>query len=60
MSKPKAATRKAAGKVKELAAEMVGDGRLREDAKAQQRRAEAERDEPADDLNPLAKLDQLT
>lgn len=52
MTKTKAATRKAARKINELTAEIVGDGRLREEAKAQQRRAEAERDEPANDLNP--------
>jgi hypothetical protein len=45
MSKTKAATRKMAGKIKEFTADILGHGRLSEEVKAQQRRAEAERDE---------------
>ena len=52
--------RKAAAKAKQLAAEIIGDGELNAEGKAQERRAEAERDEPADDLNPLSKLKRLT
>ena len=60
MTRTKAMARKAAAKAKQLAAEIIGDGELNAEGKAQERRAEAERDEPADDLNPLSKLKRLT
>jgi uncharacterized protein YjbJ (UPF0337 family) len=48
-----------AGKSKEAVAEIIGDGKLREEGKAQQRKADAEKDEPVD-ANPLKPLNKLT
>jgi uncharacterized protein YjbJ (UPF0337 family) len=52
---------KAAGKAKEVIAEVIGDGKLQEEAKAEQR--QAEQDEARDEsggLKPLGNLDRLT
>jgi uncharacterized protein YjbJ (UPF0337 family) len=59
MSTLKGAADRIAGKTKEAAAEIIGDGKLREEGKAQQRKAEAEADKP-DDANPLDPLNKLT
>ena len=50
---------KIAGKTKEAAAEIIGDGKLREEGKAQQRNAEAEADKQGD-ASPLAPLNKLS
>jgi uncharacterized protein YjbJ (UPF0337 family) len=55
----KGATDRIAGKTKEAAAEIIGDGKLREEGKAQQRKAETEADQQGD-ANPLDSLDRLT
>jgi uncharacterized protein YjbJ (UPF0337 family) len=59
MATLKGTTGKIAGKAKEAVAEIIGDGKLREEGKAQQRKAEAEANEP-DEANPLEPLDKLT
>ncbi|WP_210265880.1 CsbD family protein [Bradyrhizobium australiense] len=55
----KRTTRRVAGKTKEVIAEVVGDGKLQEEAKAEQRKSEDEDKEPSD-LNPLGNLHRLT
>jgi uncharacterized protein YjbJ (UPF0337 family) len=51
---------KVAGKTKQVVAEVTGDGKLREEGKAQERSGEAsDKDEPGS-LNPLGNLNQLT
>ena len=59
MATLKDTTDKIAGKGKQAVAEIIGDGKLREEGKAQQRKAEAEADEPGE-ANPLEPLDKLT
>jgi hypothetical protein len=59
MGKTKARARKASAKAKEAIAEVLGDGKLQEEAKAEQRKAEEEENEPSS-LNPLGNLDRLT
>jgi hypothetical protein len=59
MATLKSTTDRIAGKSKEAVAEIIGDGKLREEGKAQQRRADAETDEPVD-ANPLKPLTHLT
>ena len=59
MAALKGTTDKIAGKTKEAVAEIIGDGKLREEGKAQQRKADAETDEPVD-ANPLRPLNKLT
>ena len=49
----------ASAKAKEAIAEVLGDGKLQEEAKAEQRKAEEEENEPGS-LNPLGNLDRLT
>ncbi|MCA6116348.1 CsbD family protein [Bradyrhizobium sp. WSM 1738] len=62
----KRATRQAKGKVKETIAEVLGDGKLREEAKAEQRKSEEERESEEEEekepssLNPLGNLHRLT
>jgi uncharacterized protein YjbJ (UPF0337 family) len=51
---------KAIGKTKEAVAEIIGDGGLREEAKGQQRKGEAETDDAKSDADPFAPLNQLT
>ena len=51
---------KAIGKTKKAVAEIIGDGGLREEAKQQQRKGEAETDEANRDADPLAPLKRLT
>jgi uncharacterized protein YjbJ (UPF0337 family) len=48
-----------AGKTKEAVAEIIGDGKLREEGKAQQRKAETGADQQGD-ANPLDPLNKLT
>ncbi|MFG3591389.1 CsbD family protein [Bradyrhizobium sp. RDI18] len=55
----KRTTRRVAGKTKEVIAEVVGDGKLQEEAKAEQRKIEDEGKEPSQ-LNPLGNLYRLT
>jgi uncharacterized protein YjbJ (UPF0337 family) len=47
---------KLAGKVKQVVAEITGDGRLQEEGKAQENQA---KDRP-NELNPLPDMNQLT
>ena len=58
MARLKDTTDKIAGKSKQAVAEIIGDGKLREEGKAQQRKAEANTDQQsnADPLDPLNKL----
>ena len=52
---------KIAGKTKEAVAEIIGDGKLREEGKTQQRKAEVEAEtDQQDDANPLDPLNKLT
>jgi uncharacterized protein YjbJ (UPF0337 family) len=55
----KGATDRIAGKTKEAAAEIIGDGKLREEGKAQQRNAKTGADQPGE-AYPLRSLDKLT
>jgi len=55
----KRAARQAKGKAKEAIAEVLGDGKLREEAKAEQRGSEQDEKELGS-LNPLGNLDRLT
>jgi uncharacterized protein YjbJ (UPF0337 family) len=59
MASLKGTTDKIAGKTKEAVAEIIGDGKLREEGKAQQRKAKRETNEPGEP-NPLRPLDKLT
>jgi uncharacterized protein YjbJ (UPF0337 family) len=59
MGTPKSMTEKISGKTKEAVAEIIGDGKLREEGKAEQRKAEMEANEP-EAANPLEPLDKLT
>jgi hypothetical protein len=58
----KRTTRKAAGKAKEAVAEVLGDGKLQEEARAEQRRSEDEiaEEKESGSLNPLGNLNRLT
>jgi hypothetical protein len=55
----KRTTRKAVAKAKEAIAEVLGDGDLREEAKADQRNAE-EDNPKGHAVKPMGNLDQLT
>lgn len=58
MGRIKRAARQAKGKAKEAIAEVLGDGRLQEEAKAEQRKSQEEEDkEPG---GPLGNLNRLT
>lgn len=57
MATLKSTTDRIAGK--EAVAEIIGDGKFREEGNAQQRRADAEKGEPVD-ANPLKPLNKLT
>ena len=59
MATLKGTTDKIAGKGKEAVAEIIGDGKLSEEGKAQLRKAEAKADEPGE-ASPLKPLDRLT
>jgi uncharacterized protein YjbJ (UPF0337 family) len=59
MATLKSTTDRIAGKSKEAVAEIIGDGKFREEGNAQQRRVDAEKDEPVD-ANPLKPLNKLT
>jgi uncharacterized protein YjbJ (UPF0337 family) len=59
MTATKGVADKVAGKTKQVIAEVVGDGKLREEGKAQERRGDALKEEPSA-LNPLGNLNQLT
>jgi uncharacterized protein YjbJ (UPF0337 family) len=60
----KGTTDKAIGKVKEAVAEIIGDGKLREEGKREQRTADQEKNqsnsEETGSLNPLGNLNRLT
>ena len=60
----KSTTDRAIGKVKEAVAEILGDGKLREEAKPDQHVGDRERsqqnDKESGGLNPLGNLDRLT
>jgi uncharacterized protein YjbJ (UPF0337 family) len=56
----KRTTRKVGGKAKEAVAEIIGDGKLQEEAKAEQRTAEEEEKDEPGSLNPLGNLNRLT
>jgi uncharacterized protein YjbJ (UPF0337 family) len=55
----KGTTDKVVGTAKEAVAEVVGDGKLQAEGKAQRRKGAAEKEE-AGDLKPLGNLDKLT
>ena len=59
MATLKGTTDRIAGKGKQAVAEIIGDGKLSEEGKAQQRKAEVEAEEP-DEASPLKPLDKLT
>ncbi|NOJ45798.1 CsbD family protein [Bradyrhizobium archetypum] len=59
MSKIKRTARQAKGKAKEAIAEVLGDGKLQEEAKTEQREGEEEDKEPSS-LNPFGNLHRLT
>ena len=59
MTKLAAQKEKLAGKTKELIAEIIGDGKLQEEARAQQRTSEEKTNEPSV-LNPFGNLKNLT
>ncbi|XIA63521.1 CsbD family protein [Bradyrhizobium sp. TZ2] len=59
MGKIKGTPRRTIGKAKEAVAEVLGDGKLQEEAKAEQRKADEEDNEP-DSLKPFGNLDRLT
>jgi len=59
MNAMKRTTRKAVAKAKEAIAEVLGDGNLREEAKADQRNAEQD-NEKGPTVKPMGNLDQLT
>jgi uncharacterized protein YjbJ (UPF0337 family) len=55
----KGATDKVAGTAKEAVAEVIGDARLQEEGKTQQRKG-ADRQNEQSDPKPLGNLDKLT
>lgn len=59
MTKLAAQKEKLVGKTKELIAEIIGDGKLQEEAKAQQRTSEEKTNKPGV-LNPFGNLKNLT
>ena len=62
MGTVKRTARKAAGKAKEAVAEVLGDGKLQEEARAEQRKSDDEEaeDKKPSSLNPLGNLNRLT
>ena len=59
MGSLKGTAEKAIGKAKELVAEILGNGKLREESKLDQRTSEEEK-EQSGGLKPLGNLDRLT
>ena len=59
MGSLKGAAEIAIGKAKELVAEILGNGKLREESKLDQRKGEEEK-EQSGRLKPLGNLDRLT
>jgi uncharacterized protein YjbJ (UPF0337 family) len=59
MATLKGTTDRIAGKTKEAVAEIIGDGKLREEGKAQRRKADVEANRP-DEANPVEPLNKLT
>jgi uncharacterized protein YjbJ (UPF0337 family) len=51
---------KVAGKTRQVVAEVTGDGKLREEGKAQERAGEASAKDEVGPLNPLGNPNQLT
>ena len=56
----KRTARQAKGKAKEAIAEVLGDGKLQDEAKTEQRKSEAEENKEPRSLNPLGNLHRLT
>ena len=56
----KRAARQAKGKAKEALAEILGDGKLQAEGKAEQRESQEEDNSESRDLSPLGNLDRLT
>jgi uncharacterized protein YjbJ (UPF0337 family) len=59
MGSLKATADKGIGKVKELVAEIIGDGKLRDEAKLDQQKADEEKN-ASGGFKPLGNLDRLT
>jgi uncharacterized protein YjbJ (UPF0337 family) len=55
----KGTAEKAIGKIKEVVAEIAGDGKLRDEGKVEQRNANQEKSESGG-IKPLGNLDRLT
>ena len=55
----KGTTEKVVGKAKQAVAEIIGDARLQEEGRIQQRKAESQKEQQSD-LKPLGNLDRLT
>jgi uncharacterized protein YjbJ (UPF0337 family) len=51
---------KIAGKTKQVVAEVIGDGKLHEEGKTQERSGEASSNDEDGSLKPLGNLNQLT
>jgi uncharacterized protein YjbJ (UPF0337 family) len=56
----KRAARQAKAKAKEAVAEILGDGKLQEEGKAEQRKGQDEENKEPRDLSPLGNLNRLT
>lgn len=56
----KRATRQVKGKAKEAIAEVLGDGKLQQEAKAEQRQEQEDEDKEFGGPKPLGNLDRLT
>jgi hypothetical protein len=56
----KRAARQAKAKAKEAIAEVLGDGKLQEEAKAEQRGSDEKGDKEPDSVSPLGNLNRLT
>ena len=60
MSTIKRATRQVKGKTKEAIAEVLGDGKLQQEAKDEQRKDQQDEDKELGGPKPLGNLDRLT
>lgn len=60
MSTIKRATRQVKGKTKEAIAEVLGDGKLQQEAKDEQRQDQQDEDKELGGPKPLGNLDRLT
>jgi uncharacterized protein YjbJ (UPF0337 family) len=59
MTRAKGIKNEITGKAKQAIGEVVGDQRLHDEGKAQEREGKRQNDEPSD-VNPLRRLDRLT